>query len=432
MIGGSGIPAGRMDTATLYDVTPTILTLAGLPQAEDMQGGPLLKQAKRDRSPRPIASYEPAVSRIGEGNGGSRKAPPVDEDVMRKLAALGYIGDVPTGEEHEGPEPATTPETLTAHTNLASVLLQNGDLAGAETELRKALAKNPGYVPALMTLSQVLVRLGKTDEALESARSAIVRSESVENTAYMQFALQAVRADKSVEAVDFLTELRDGRPEVSGIRTALGLLASSAGAQDAAEAHFRAALSLEPTSPEAMGQLFQMYRDRGKESELEPIVRGALSLNERSVLHHNWLGLILSRRGDTARAEAEFRRALDLAPDFGGTMANLGSLYGRAGRLEEAVTVLSRAVRIEPGNLEARVNLGAALGKLGRLDAAIVTLEEARRIGVRSPDLLNAVGLAYAQKGETEAAIEALRESLTLVPDQPEVKSLLAELGEQT
>jgi Flp pilus assembly protein TadD len=96
------------------------------------------------------------------------------------------------------------------------------------------------------------------------------------------------------------------------------------------------------------------------------------------------------------------------------------------------VRILSRAIRIEPRNLEARVNLGAALAKLGRLDEAIASMEEARGMGVRSPALLNAVGLAYAQKGETRRAIEALRESLTLSPEQPEVLSLLEELGHPT
>jgi tetratricopeptide (TPR) repeat protein len=419
MIAGAGVPAGLLDTATLYDVTPTVLALAGLPAAADMPGSSLLKRPGRPAAS--IASYEPVP-------GAPPAAPPpagpaelalADEELLRNLAALGYV---------ETGEPAT-PGTITAHTNLAAVLLQNGDLDGAERELRAALAKNPDYVPTLMMLGQVLARRGRTAEALELVRSAIDRSDLVEDAAYVQLALLALRAGEAERARVFLTGMLDRRPGESGVRTGLGVLAQHAGDARAAEAHFRAALAAEPTSAEALGQLFRMYRDRGAEAELEGLVRGALDRDERSVLHHNWLGLILARRGDAAGAEAEFRRALELAPDFGGSMANLGSLYGRTGRLEEAVSVLSRAVRIEPRNLEARVNLGAALAKLGRLDAAIATLEEARSLGVRSPDLLNAVGLAYAERGDPHRAAEALRESLELRPDQPDVRDLLAQVA---
>jgi tetratricopeptide (TPR) repeat protein len=433
LIAGEGIPAGRLDTANLYDIAPTVLALAGLPLAEDMQGSPLLRRADRGSAPRRIASYETG-SRAAPAPAGSGREPTmslVDEQLLRNLAALGYIGDAQDAAETDGPAGAT-PDTLTGHTNLAAVLVRKGDLAGAEAELRKALAKRPAYVPALMTLSHVLVLQDRPEEALEAARFAVLRSEDLEHMAYVQLALLAVRADRPAETTALLGRLLDDRPRAAGIHTALGILALHAAAPDEAEEHFRAALAREPASAEAMGQLFQLYRDRGAEAELEGMLREALRRNDRSVLHHNWLGLVLAGRGDTAGAEAEYLRALELAPDFGGTMANLGSLYGRAGRLEEAASILSRAVRIEPDNLEARVNLGAALGKLGRLDEAVEHFEEARRRGLRTPDVLNAVGLAYAQQGEVGPAIEALRESLAVRPDQPAVKELLAELEDPT
>jgi predicted AlkP superfamily phosphohydrolase/phosphomutase/Tfp pilus assembly protein PilF len=296
MIAGKGIPAGRLDTATLYDVTPTVLALAGLPLADDMQGIPLLKRATQDKSPQRIASYEPATDHdprrskaSDESVGGSDATtmPLVDEQLLRNLAALGYVAGLSGDDERLDTAPATTPETITAHTNLASVLLQKGDLAGAEFELRKALARKADYVPALMTLSQVQIRQGKAAEALESVRFAVSSSEKVEHMAYVQLALLAVRTDRTAETIGFLKRLRDRRPKVAGVRTALGTLALHAGSTDEAEAHFRAALNLEPTSPEAMGQLFQMYRDRGRETELEAMLRKALRLNDRAVLHHN-------------------------------------------------------------------------------------------------------------------------------------------------
>jgi len=435
MVAGEGIGPGRLDTATLLDITPTVLALAGLPLADDMKGHPLVEMVGRTAAKggvARIATYERDVPGGAAPRGPAAGAPiasAADEELLRNLASLGYIGG--GGAEPSSKEAsfgAPLPETVTAHTNMASLLTQKADLAGAEKELRRALDLAPSYFPALMGLSQVLVRQGRVEDALLATRQAVATSPDAESGAYLQLALLAVRAGQSEQAANFLTALARRRPKASGIPAALGVLQMSAGAPAAAESRFREALAMDPASTDAMGRLFQLYRESGREAELEPLVRRGLAINERSVMHHNWLGLIHQRRGDPAAAEKELRRALELAPDFAGTMANLGSLYARTGRLEEAAAILERAVRIEPANLEARVNLGGALAKLGRLEEAIDSLREARKLGLRSPELLNALGLAYAQKGLKREAIETLEESLTLSPHQPAVESLLSEL----
>jgi len=428
MVAGEGIGPGRFDTATLYDIAPTVLSLAGLPLASDMQGRPLL--TRRGASNPVTATIETYERRRPEASGASSAATEpsaADEELLRNLASLGYIS-ASEAAPRQASLAAPASGTVTSHTNMAGLLLQKGDLGGAETEVRQALELRPAYFPALMTLGQILVRQGRVDEALDATRRAVAGSEDAEQSAYVQLALLAARAGERPQAIHFLTALQRRRPKADGIETALGVLAMDAGSPAEAEARYRAALALDPVSTDAMGRLFTLYRGRGREAELEGAVLAALQVNERSVMHHNWLGLIRMRQGRPREAEKEFRRALALAPDFGGTMANLGSLYGRTGRLEEAVTILRRALRIEPRNLEAQVNLGAALAKLGRLDEAIDSLEKARGLGMKSVDLLNAVGLAYAQSGRRSEAIGALNESLTMSPDQPQVRALLSEL----
>ncbi|HKY33977.1 MAG TPA: alkaline phosphatase family protein [Candidatus Polarisedimenticolia bacterium] len=426
MAAGPGIEPGRFDTATLYDIAPTILALAGLPSAGDMPGTPLLPP----RSSRRVATYEGAGPPGGPGPSGAAEAGAgaADEELLRNLASLGYIGGAPDPGPSRAAAAAPRPGTITSHMNLAGVLLQKGDAPGAESEARKALAISPGYFPALATLAQTLVRQGRTAEALDATRRAVASSGDAEPGLYAQLALLASRQGESRQAANFLSALRRERPRSAGIDTALGLLAEQAGDREAARGLYAAALRLDPAAAEPMGRLFTMARAEGSEAALEDALRRALAINDRSVMHLNWLGLILASTGRAAEAERLLQRALDLAPDFGGTMANLGSLYGRAGRLEEAASILSRALRIEPRNLEARVSLGAALAKLGRLDEAIARLEEARRLGLRSPELLNAMGLAYAESGRKSEAIDSLRESLTLSPGQPQVEALLSEL----
>ncbi len=433
MLAGAGIQPSRLDQATLYDITPTILRLAGLPQSAEMPGRSLLDPAE---GPVSIASYEttPLASGVEGASGAFSQG---DDDLMRSLAALGYIAAGPARTQAAPVAPASLDATgisgtITGHTNLASLLLQKGDLQGAERELRLALARKAHYFPALMTLAQVLVRQGRTGEALDATRKAVASAPDAEQGSYVMLALLAARAGQASQAANFLETLARDRPRAPGIQTALGALAQQAGSRDAAEARYRAALQMDAASPDAMARLFQLYRQDGRETELEDEITRALKDNDQSVLHYNWQGLIQARRGASAAAERSYQRALDLAPDFAGTMANLGALYGRAGKLEEAAQVLARAVRIDPANLEARVNLGAALAKQGRPQEAIPHLEEALRRGPRSPDLLNALGLACAEAGDTQRAISLLRESLSAAPDQPQVKALVQRLAQPT
>jgi predicted AlkP superfamily phosphohydrolase/phosphomutase/tetratricopeptide (TPR) repeat protein len=459
---GGGITPGRFDTATLYDIAPTVLALAGLPLADDMKGEPLLlagapaaRIATYERSAPPAGmtasaagaseagaasgAGAPAASLPVAPGGAALTAGAADEELLRNLASLGYIGSASAAPRvPAAPAPgraalgAPGPASVTAHANLAAVLLQKGDVRGAESELRQALALAPGYFPALMSLGQVLVRQGQVEEALQVTRHAVARADDADPGAYVQLAMLASRTGQAPQAANFLAGLRGRRPRSAGPDTALGVLAGLQGDAAASERFLRAALSIEPASPEPMGRLFALYRERGREAALVPELRRALSISDRSVLHLNWMGLARSSAGDVGQAEASFRRALKLAPDFGGTMANLGSLYGRSGRLEEAVEILSRALRIEPRHVEARVNLGAALAKLGRHDEAIDRLAEARALGLRTPELLNALGLAYAESGRAREAMETLRESLSVRPDQPQVQALLSELSRES
>jgi len=158
-------------------------------------------------------------------------------------------------------------------------------------------------------------------------------------------------------------------------------------------------------------------------------VRRGLELDDKSLVHLNWMGMIYEWKRDIPQAERTFKRALELDPDYAPTMANLGALYGRNGRLQEAVDVLNRAVAKDPDNVESWVNLGAAQGRMGRSREAIRALETARDKGVRTTTLFNALALSYLQDHQKEKAQQFLKESLQIDPNQKDVVALLQEVN---
>jgi hypothetical protein len=77
-----------LGNASVYDVTPTLLSLSGLPAAEDMPGRVLVDALVDPREPRRIPSYQflrPEMPRPGAGG------VPREDDLMDRLEALGYI-----------------------------------------------------------------------------------------------------------------------------------------------------------------------------------------------------------------------------------------------------------------------------------------------------------------------------------------------------
>lgn len=431
---GPEIRPGRLDTTSLLDIAPTVLYLAGLPVAEDMEGrvvqeaiaGPFLREYPQ----RTLASYE----RIGQplrGAGDGSDGSPVDQAMIEQLQALGYVGGGAGGGTPDQPMSIASAgggqgETLiTGHLNEAALHMQKGDYRAADEAVQKALALAPDFVGTWLVKGQLASEQKKYDEAIEAGHKVLEMSPEGEPQIYTQLGHIYADAARLDEGLAYLRRKAASYPDIGEIRSAIGTLLLERGEKEAAEQELLASLRIDPSLSEPLAELHTLFRGTERILELEQIVQKGLALDDKSVVHHNWMGLIHEWRNEMADAEREFKLAIELDPEYTATMANLGALYGRLGRLNEAIAVLSRAVDKERDNLEAWVNLGAAYGRLGRAEDAIDALETARGLGARTTTLYNALALAYLQARQRDKALEYLRESLQIDPDQRDARELL-------
>ena len=90
VMAGHGVKPGEITGATVYDVTPTLLVLLGIPPAKDMPGKvlwPALVPAIPKERYAPVATYET----------GRRRTPgppierPLDDETREQLRSLGYL-----------------------------------------------------------------------------------------------------------------------------------------------------------------------------------------------------------------------------------------------------------------------------------------------------------------------------------------------------
>ncbi|EOD16853.1 hypothetical protein EMIHUDRAFT_102803 [Emiliania huxleyi CCMP1516] len=178
----------------------------------------------------------------------------------------------------------------------------------------------------------------------------------------------------------------------------LGVLASADGNHVAAEAHYRAALSLEPSHAGALTNLGQSLLATGRVAEAVPLLRRAASFGPLEARLN--LASALARAGEHSEAAEEAARAAQLSPGSATALTVLGdvALLGgdASGAAEAAARAITAAARSDAAGLAAAWALRAA---------------------------------ALAESGDAIAALEACAQSLLLVPDQPRARALRPSLA---
>jgi predicted AlkP superfamily phosphohydrolase/phosphomutase len=92
-VNGPGIKRGaRIEGASVLDVTPTVLALAGLPVARDMDGRPLTEAMSRAFLERHPVAYIDSYEVGGAPDGDLTPVEsPIDDEIKEMLRSLGYI-----------------------------------------------------------------------------------------------------------------------------------------------------------------------------------------------------------------------------------------------------------------------------------------------------------------------------------------------------
>ena len=466
---------GEIPRVSLYDIAPTVLRVLGLPVPDDMVGEVLddgLSPVFLEKYPiARVPSYEwlasadqgggqdgPGGEAASRGEGQALEGA-AEEEILRQLRQLGYIGGGDTVGEGASPAGGAVPGEVTApgagmdetgpivtqrppqgggvptllyYVNLGGVYLSKRQYDLAEAEFRKALSIDPRSSQALSGLAIIYEGKGEPERALEIWRGVVELDEGDNLATFVKMAELYIRLGRPHDGLAYMGSLPGerggGERSTIGRLVATGLLHAVAGQPEEAERSYLQALEVDPSSMLVMQELFGLYDMQGRAVELEPLLQRALRAKPGSGMHHNWLGLVFKRRGDMEEAEREFRTALEVSPDLTGAMANLGSIYMQQRRTAEAVAVLRQALERDRLNIESRANLIVALGLEGDVVAAKQVLEEAVEMGLRVPHFHNAMAYALHVNGRTEEALLAVDEALSIDPRQPDALRLQTEI----
>lgn len=205
-------------------------------------------------------------------------------------------------------------------------------MADAEQALRQAIGLDPGGADLHATLSHLLARLRRWDEAIASAKEAIARDSQ---RSHLHTHLGALLRER----------IRDDQIE--------------------AERVLRRAIELDRTNANAYAQLGHLLSSVGRLEAAIEVTHKATALEPRNPHHQGLLGRLLLDDGDPTAAEASLRTVVELAPDNAHGYSNFSEALMRQGRFREAVAAMATAVDLQPANVGFRQRLADMQREVG-------------------------------------------------------------------
>lgn len=293
--------------------------------------------------------------------------------------------------------------SFAARTILGAALIEGGLVNEASEELTSVVAKDPGNVRAIITLSRALVKQNQVAPAVSVLESAVSRG--LENApvyaALAEVYEKSGQADKAIEAMRkaverdqkreeyrfrygmLLTESKapaDGRsaletaltdfPRSSRLWFALGVSQLGEHRTADAVASFNHALEIDPKFAQALAYLGMAAAEEGRYGDAVSYYERSLAIDDNVAATHYLLAeaLLKQQPVDNSRVESHLTRAVALDASFAPVRLALGKLDYRLNRFPEAAEQLQRAIELNPNLAEAHSELAEVYRRLKRSD----------------------------------------------------------------
>ncbi|HEX2862065.1 MAG TPA: tetratricopeptide repeat protein [Lacunisphaera sp.] len=205
------------------------------------------------------------------------------------------------------------PDAWLAHHNLATILIDAGQLAEALSHIERTLAIRPAYPEALCKLGDCLTRLGRAGEAVPPLERAIQLqpnfAEAHNNLGVTFMALN--RVDEGRARFEAAVKLN---PDYATAHRNLGLALAQAKHLAEAATHFACAAELDPTDVVSRLQLGTALAMQGRYADALPHFQAALELDPGSAQAHFRLAATLNSLGRIAEAKTHYLEAIRLDP----------------------------------------------------------------------------------------------------------------------
>ncbi|MEZ5343943.1 MAG: tetratricopeptide repeat protein [Pyrinomonadaceae bacterium] len=208
------------------------------------------------------------------------------------------------------------PKSFDALSGTVSMLTRQKDFTGAAAKVDaaiKAAGQNKDLLPALLYIkSDIYTAQGNTAGAEAELKKAI-ELDAEYLPAYSAYASLLFAKNQSGAALEQYKKIVEKKPSAS-IYTLMGMIEDANGKFDAAEAHYRKALELSPGTAIAANNLAWMIADqnRGNLDEAMRLAQETADKNQNVAGFYDTLGWVNFKKGFHPRAIESFKKAVAL------------------------------------------------------------------------------------------------------------------------
>ncbi len=299
-------------------------------------------------------------------------------DRMAQLEALGYVTalpDLPETADQVLPDPVERMPVL-QDLQLARMALQSDDPAEAERLVDTVIEREPTLYEARILRGTILWQQGRLDDALTALQA--VESERPSTSTQALLGSLLLHMDRVDESRIMLEAVLQTDPYLANAWASYLHALLLTGDLSKLEAEAARARKLLPYCPEAIGMEGMLLAMRGDYAEAEPALREALELNPDQPFAHHALGTALRARGDVVEAEALFHEEVKRFPGAVETRRMLVELYAEQGRYDEQLEQLELIASLERPSVLTMHSRAQCLFNLRRFDESRSAVEECR------------------------------------------------------
>lgn len=332
----------------------------------------------------------------------------------------------------------TDPQFAEARLLLGQILLDTGETAAAEKELRKAFEAGIETETVKPLLARAMLEMGEYRRVLsdfppQQIRSPEVRAEVLVSQAYALLFQGNVEAAKQT-----LQQAFAASPDHLRATIAKALITGVEGDYDAASLAIDKVLSRQPKSAEALRAKASIAQGKGDLPGAIQALQTLTQLRASDVAAHYQTIMLLWQAGrmDDARAQIERMQAaaeghprtehllalmamqdkdlpaardhvalaLKADPEFGPSLLLSGTVNAQLGEYELAEHHFSKVLAQDPNNLPAQQALIGILLRTQRAERALLVAKDMLARAPEQPRALQAAASAYLQAGDTKTA----------------------------
>lgn len=343
---GPGIrKGGTISGASIIDLTPTLLTLYGLPVGKDMEGKVLTAAFDQPVVPEYIDSWE-----LVNGNSGMHKKELVDDpwasqEAMKQLVELGYIEPMEGDTQDQVDKAVRESKYYLARSLVHGKKLEEGIKVLEEIFFESHI---PRYGKRLASAYLETGQFSKCEKLIEELKVAekeefeMLKKErlekdpndpfgdkELEEPMYLEYieGLLLLAQNKVNKAIPILEKVLERVPSNLGVCLNIAKTQLSRDRFDEAEKYYIKALAIDELNAGAHYGLGYSFLRRNMLDEAIDEFLITIELNFQHVRAHYHLGEALARKNDYANAVNAFEVAVKLAPGMKKAHNWLAHLY---------------------------------------------------------------------------------------------------------